>query len=157
MLNLKLKRIAKKTTYTIGRLFVRDAYFCDTLEDKDRELKQTDSLAFINARKVYGETAIPSGTYKVAMNVVSPKFAAVDWYKRNCGGGRMPRLQDVPGYQGVLIHPGNTALDDTLGCVLVGRNTVVGRLTQSRDTFAALYKILKQAADGGEEITLTIE
>ena len=156
MLKLKLKRIAKRPTYTIGRLFVRGERFCDTLEDTDRGLKQTDSLASIKARKVYGETAIPAGTYKVAMNTVSPKYAAVSWYKQNCNGGRMPRLQSVPGCEGVLIHPGNTALD-TLGCVLVGQNKQVGRLVNSRDTFAKLYKVLKEAADKGEAIELTIE
>lgn len=155
-LQLRLKRIARKATYTIGRLFVENVRFCDTLEDTDRGLKQTDSLASINTRKVYGETAIPAGKYEVVMNVVSPKYAAVDWYKRNCNGGRMPRLKSVPGYEGVLIHPGNTAID-TLGCVLVGKNTVVGKLTQSRDTFAALYKKLKAAADAGKKIVLTIE
>ena len=74
-MKLTLKRIAKKTTYTIGRLFVDGVRFCDTLEDTDRGLKQTDSPASIAARKVYGETAIPSGTYTVAMNVVSPLSA----------------------------------------------------------------------------------
>lgn len=155
-LKLRLTRIAKKTTYTIGRLFVEEVRFSDTLEDTDRGLRQTDSLASIKARKVYGETAIPAGTYEVDMKTVSPKFAAVAWYKQNCNGGRMPRLKDVPGYEGVLIHPGNTALD-TLGCVLVGKNTAVGKLTQSRDTFAALYKKLKSASDAGRRITLTIE
>ncbi len=155
-MKLTLKRIAKKTTYTIGRLFVDDVRFCDTLEDTDRGLKQTDSPASIAARKVYGETAIPSGTYTVTMNVVSPKYAGVDWYKRNCNGGRMPRLLRVPGYEGVLIHPGNTALD-ALGCVLVGQNKQVGRLINSRDTFAQLYKKMNDAAKRGESITLTIE
>ncbi len=154
-MQLKLKRIAKKTTYTIGRLFVDGVRFCDTLEDTDRGLKQTDAPAAIAARKVYGETAIPTGTYTVAMNTVSPKYSAVSWYKK-LNGGKMPRLLRVPGYEGVLIHPGNSALD-TLGCVLVGRNTVVGRLTQSRSTFESLYKKMRAAADAGETITLTIE
>lgn len=62
----------------------------------------------------------------------------------------MPRLKNVPGYEGVLIHPGNTALD-TLGCVLVGRNTKVGQLTNSRDTFRALYNKMQVAHKAGEE------
>lgn len=154
-MKLTLKRIAKKTTYTIGRLFVDGVRFCDTLEDTDRGLKQTDSPASVAARKVYGETAIPSGTYTVAMNVVSRKYAGVDWYKRNCNGGRMPLLQRVPGYEGVLIHPGNTALD-TLGCILVGKNTKKGQLTDSRETFKALYKKMDAAYLRGEKITIEI-
>ena len=70
-------------------------------------------------------------------------------------GGKMPRIVNVPGYEGVLIHPGNTALD-TLGCVLVGRNTKVGQLTQSRDTFKALYVKMLAAHKRGEKITIEI-
>ena len=99
-------------------------------------------------------TAIPTGTYNVAMNVVSPKYSAVKWYKDLCGG-KMPRLLDVPGFDGILIHPGNTALD-SCGCILVGRNTKVGQVTQSRDTFKKLYRKMKAAHERGEKITITI-
>lgn len=155
-MRLKIDRRWKKDTYTIGRLYVDGTLFCNTLEDKDRGLKSTDLTAYICAKKVYGETAIPTGTYTVAMNVVSPKYAAVKWYKDLCGG-RMPRLVNVPGFDGILIHPGgsNGALD-TLGCVLVGRNTIVGKLTSSRDTFKALYTKMRDAADRGETITIEI-
>jgi len=153
-MRLKIDRRWKKETYTIGRLYVDGVLFCNTLEDKDRGLTRYDSLSTIYSEKVYGETAIPTGTYAVAMNVVSPKYAAVKWYKDLCGG-RMPRLVNVPGFDGILIHPGNTALD-TLGCVLVGKNTQVGRLTSSKDTFKALYKKMKEAVDRGETITIDI-
>ena len=89
------------------------------------------------------------------MNVTSPKYAAVSWYHQLCLG-KMPRLRDVPGFDGILIHPGNTALD-TLGCILVGKNTKVGQLTESKATFKALYKEMKKASDKGEAITITIE
>lgn len=153
-MKLRVERKWPKATYTIGRLYVDGIYFCNTLEDRDRELKQTDSEAYIKSRKVYGETAVPKGTYGVAMNVTSPKYAAVAWYWQLCQG-KMPRLLSVKGFDGILIHPGNTALD-TLGCILVGKNTKVGQLTQSKDTFKELYKRMKKAADKGEEITIEI-
>lgn len=153
-MKLKVERRWRKDTYTIGRLYVNGEYLCNTLEDRDRGLKQTDSLASIKARKVYGETAIPLGTYKVDMKTVSQKYSKVEWY-RSLNGGKMPRLVNVPGYEGVLIHPGSNALD-TLGCILVGKNSVVGGLTQSRVTFAQLYTMMKKAHQAGEEITVEI-
>ena len=154
-MKLELERKWPKATYTIGRLYVDGVLFCNTLEDRDRGLKQSDNLDYIKTRKVYGETAIPKGTYTVSMNVTSPKYAAVSWYWQLCKG-KMPRLQNVPGFDGILIHPGNTALD-TLGCILVGKNTKVGQLTESKATFKALYKEMKKASDRGEAITITIE
>lgn len=156
-MKIELERRWKKATYTIGRLYVDGVYFCNTLEDRDRGLKQTDPIATIKSRKVYGETAIPSGTYGVAMNVTSPKYAAVSWYWQLCQG-KMPRLLSVPGFEGILIHPGgsNGPLD-TLGCILVGRNTKVGKLTESKATFQKLYKEMAKAVKDGEEITIEIE
>lgn len=153
-MNLKIVRKYKKDTYTIGVLYVNGSYFCETLEDKDRGLKQTDNINAIKSKKVYGETAIPAGTYKILMDVVSTKYSAVAFYKQLCGG-KMPRLQNVPGFEGILIHPGNTALD-SYGCVLVGRNKVKGGLMQSRDTFKALYNKMSIAHKAGEEITIEI-
>ena len=151
---LKIDRRWKKSTYTIGILYIDGALFCNTLEDRDRGLKQEDLPTYISARKIAGETAIPTGTYGVAMDVTSPKYAAVAWYRKFCGG-KMPRLLAVPGFDGILIHPGNTSLD-TKGCILVGRNTKVGQLTESRATFEKLYKRMKAAADRGERITIEI-
>lgn len=153
-MRLSVDRRWKKATYTIGILYVDGARFCETLEDKDRGLKQTDSYSSIRSRKVYGETAIPTGTYEIRMDVVSPKYGAVSWYQNLCGG-KMPRLTGVPCFEGILIHPGNTALD-SYGCILVGRNTKVGQVTFSKDTFAALYRKMKAAADRGENITIEI-
>ena len=144
----------KKETYTIGRLYINDVFFCNTLEDRDRGLKQTDHPDYIKARKVYAETAIPTGTYEVAMNVTSPKYSAVAWYWKLCQG-KMPRLIHVPGFEGILVHPGSTALDSA-GCLLVGRNTKVATLTESKVTFEKLYKKMKAAYDKGETITIEI-
>ena len=153
-MRLKLDRRWKKATYTIGVLYVDGVRFCETLEDRDRGLKQGDHPNIIRSRKVYGETAIPTGTYGVAMNITSPKYAAVSWYWKLCKG-KMPRLVKVPCFEGVLIHPGNTALD-TKGCILVGRNTKVGRLTDSKACFQEIYRLMREAADNGEEITIEI-
>lgn len=151
-MRLKVERRWRKDTYTIGRLYVDGAYFCNTLEDRDRGLKSTDPLSKIKSVKVYSETAIPIGTYRVEMDTVSPKYRAVEWY-RKLNGGKMPRVQNVPGFDGILIHPGNNALD-TMGCLLVGKNTVKGGLAQSRVTFAELYSKMLAAHKRGEEITI---
>ena len=154
-MRLLIDRRWKKSTYTIGILYIDGVRFCETLEDADRGLQQKESVYSILSKKIYGETAIPTGSYTIRMDVVSPKYEAVSWY-RQLTGGRMPRLSYVPGFEGVLIHPGNTPLD-TLGCILVGRNTIKGQVTSSRDTFKALYKKMKAASERGEQIILEIK
>ena len=153
-MKLKVERRWPKATYTIGRLYIDGIYYCDTLEDRDRGLKQTDPPTYISSRKVAGETAIPKGTYGVAMNVTSPKYAGVAWYYNFCRG-KMPRLLAVPGFDGILIHPGSDALS-TRGCLLVGKNTKVGKLTESKACFQEVYKLMKAAADKGEKISIEI-
>ena len=149
-MKILVKRIAKKSKYTIGKMYIDGQYICDTLEDADRGLNQNMSLKEINNKKVYGETAVPTGTYKVDMNTVSPKFKSRTWAKPY--GGKLPRLVLVPGYDGVLIHPGNKA-KDTLGCILVGENKAVGQVLNSQVTFKKIMSILTK----GTNITITIE
>lgn len=153
-MKLMTDRAWRKDTYTIGRFFVDGMRFYETLEDRDRGLKQTDSLDHILKVKVPGETAIPSGTYEVRIDIVSPKYKAVKWYDDLCGG-RMPRIMNVPGYDGILIHPLTSALDSR-GCIGVGRNTIKGKITSSRETFKALYKKMEEAVKRGETITIEI-
>lgn len=153
-MKLELERKWPKATYTIGRLYIDGLYYCNTLEDTDRGLKQTNALSYIKSRKVAGETAIPKGTYSVSMNTTSPKYAGVSWFWNLCRG-KMPRLLNVPGFDGILIHTGNTALD-TKGCILVGKNTKVGQLTESKACFKEVYQRMKEAYDRGEEITIEI-
>ena len=101
-MELKIDRAWKRDSYTISRFFVDGKRFCESVEDVDRGLKQTDSLAHIKALKVPKETAIPTGRYKVTMGIVSPKFSLkkdYSWCK-----GRLPRLINVPGFDGILIH-----------------------------------------------------
>ena len=140
-MELTLKRTAKRTGYTIGHLYIDGEYFCDTLEDTDRGLTSDMSEEEIAAIKVAGETAIPTGKYRVTLQVVSPKFSKKSAYAF-CGG-KLPRLIGTVGFEGILIHGGNTA-DDTAGCILVGRNTVVGKLTNSLDTLRTLYAKLEE-------------
>lgn len=149
-MEILVKRIAKKSKYTIGKMYIDGQYICDTLEDTDRGLNQNMSLEEIKNKKVYGETAVPTGTYKVDMNTVSPKFKSRTWAKPY--GGKLPRLVLVPGYDGVLIHPGNKA-EDTLGCILVGENKAVGQVLNSQVTFKKIMSILTK----GTNITITIE
>lgn len=155
-MQLLLRRIAKRDTYTIGWLYINGKKFCDTVEDKDRGLTQNTPLAEIKKKKVYAQTAIPTGTYTITMNVISPKFSKRDYYRRNCNGGRVPRLLNVPGYDGVLIHIGNSATASA-GCILVGENTQVGKVLNSTNTFGKLYKELDAANKRGEKITITIQ
>lgn len=149
-MELRLKRIARKSTYTIGKLSIDGVYFCDTLEDTDRGLRQDMPLAVIRATKRKGITAIPTGRYRVTLGVQSPKFSKKAIYQF-CNG-YLPRLINVPGYEGVLIHVGNTD-KDTEGCLLVGRNTQVGKVLESRKTFIALYDRLL-GAEGNIYITI---
>jgi hypothetical protein len=141
---IKLDRKYKKNGYTIGKLSIEGEYFCDTLEDTDRGLAKTMSSEQIAKIKIKNQTAIPTGMYRVNMGVVSPRFSTRSWAK--CNKGRVPRLENVPGFDGVLIHPGNSA-EDTSGCILVGKNTAKGRVTQSVDTYMELLGRLKSARE----------
>lgn len=155
-MNILVKRVAKRASYTIGKMYINGVYFCDTCEDTDRGLTQYMSLAEIKRKKIYSRTAIPTGTYNVTLNVISPRFSKRDFYKKNCDGGRVPRLLNVPGFDGVLIHVGNSAADSN-GCLCVGKNSQVGKVLNSTNTFLALYKKLKEASLKGEKITITIQ
>lgn len=138
-LELRLVRIYKGKTYTIGRLYVNGKYFCDTLEDTDRGLTSLMSEAQIREIKVYAKTAIPIGSYNVVVNK-SPKFQRL-----------LPRLLNVKGYTGILIHRGNRA-EHTAGCILVGENTQVGRVLNSTKYELQLTELIKNS--GGASISI---
>ena len=128
-MRITLIRIANKPTYTIGKLYIDGVYFCDVLEDTDRGLDDDMTEKEIKAKKIKGQTAIPTGIYTVKITY-SPKYKKL-----------MPLVDNVKGYQGIRIHSGNTH-KDTSGCLLVGKNKEVGKVLESRKTFNALYKIL---------------
>ena len=130
-MKLKLVRIAKRENYTIGKLYVEGEYFCDTLEDRVRDLTVE--------KKIPGETAIPAGQYDLIVSM-SPRF------KRE-----LPRLLNVPYFEGILIHRGNTE-KDTSGCILVGENKAVGKVLNSTKYEIELTALLKKA--GGSVIEI---
>lgn len=135
-MKLTLKRIACKPTYTIGRLYVEDKYFCDTLEPTVRDLNKNGK--FDNGEvKIKGKTAIPYGTYELVW-AYSPRFKKYT-----------PRFLNVSEFEGVLIHEGNSS-KDSAGCVLVGINRQVGKVLDSRKTVAKLYPIIREACKKGK-------
>lgn len=134
-LELSLNRIYKSPTYTIGKLFIDDLFFCDTLEDAVREIGSNGK------GKIKGETAIPAGRYKVILTM-SQRFKRV-----------MPLLVDVQHFDGIRIHSGNTEFD-TEGCILVGVNSEKGKVLMSKITEEALMKRLS-AHKGDIYITIS--
>lgn len=141
-MELRVERLWPRENYTVGRLYVNNEFFSNTLEDKIID-KNKNGIFDNGEKKVYGESAIPYGKYKVIYNW-SPKF-----------GRNLPRLLDVPHFEDILIHPGNTARDSA-GCILVGKNTSKGMLSESRYTSDKLNEIIDAAQKRGEEITIEI-
>ena len=135
-MKITLKRKFLGDKYTVGDLFIDGKFFCNTLEDEVRKLPAACSYTPKRQSckckgKIYAETAIPAGTYKVTMEH-SPRF------KR-----KLPLLHNVPHFIGILIHSGTTAVDSA-GCVLVGNNTIKGKVTESRATSDKLNAILSK-------------
>ena len=130
-LYVKIDRTWYSGKSTIGKMYVDGKFECYTLEDP------------VRPAKIDGETAIPAGVYEVVINH-SPK------YKR-----QMPRLKDVPGFTGILIHWGNYP-KDTMGCLLVGETRDVDYVGRSKKAFNALFKKLKDAKEAGKKIYITI-
>jgi len=130
-MNLLLKRTYKGTDYTIGKLYIDGVYFCDTLEDAVRTVK------------IKHETAIPEGTYQVVITM-SARFKKL-----------MPLLLNVPNFEGIRIHSGNTK-EDTSGCLLVGENKEKGKVINSRLTFVKLFALIQDALRVGD-VWITIQ
>lgn len=132
-MNIHVNRIYMTPTYTIGKLFIDDIYVCDTLEDEVRV-----------GKKVYSETAIPPGRYDVNWNF-SIHFNRY-----------LPQIMSVPGFEGIRIHSGNDS-NDTSGCILVGCNTIKGRLTNSRIKAEYINLHIFTAWNAHEKITILID
>lgn len=156
-LTLKRNSYESAAGYTHGRLRTDEGGFlCWTLEDEDRGLHQEMALPQIQRIKVKGKTAIPKGTYKIQLRV-SPKFKGRYWAKEY--GGKLPYLCNVPGFEGVCIHPGNTP-EDTEGCLLPGmlHSGIRGHIFDSVTAFQDLMNFyIWPAYQRKEEIWLTIE
>ena len=138
-MKLLLKRIALLPTYTIGKLYIDDEYFCDTLEDKVIDVDKSGKFDG-KEEKIYGESAIPYGAYNVELTL-SARFKRF-----------LPELKDVPHFAGIRIHSGNTA-SDSHGCILVGENKEKGKVLNSRVYEKKLIKSLKGQKDITIEIT----
>lgn len=140
-MNIKLIR-KEYPTYTRGVLFIDDKKFCETLEDVNRDINRNGKFDNGEA-KVYGDTCIPYGKYKVIVSY-SPKF------KRE-----LPEILGVNSFSGIRIHRGNT-IKDTLGCILCGEKVVNGYLYNSTPYELELTSILKQEVTRGNTIYLDI-
>lgn len=136
-----LKRIYKGENYTIGHIYIDGEYICDSIEDQDRGLSDQMSVQDIKKIKVASKTAIPTGTYKLTLDVVSPKFIQKAYYYNFCKG-KLPRLLGVKGFDGVLIHRGKDQ-DSSSGCIIVGYNKIKGQVVNSQQAFEKLYKTIQ--------------
>lgn len=143
IMEILVKREYKKKDYTIGKMYINGEYFCDTLEDTDRGLTREMS-AEMKEVKEYGNTAIPTGRYPIAYTY-SARFKK-----------HLPLLLQVPAFEGVRIHAGNTHAD-TSGCLLLGENKAVGKVLNSRKTMDEFLRILKPAIEACEDILITIK
>ena len=153
IMELILERIAKRKTYTIGRLYIQkrvddeflagteNQYFCDTLEPTWRDYEH-------GAYKVKGRSAIPEGRYAVVISF-SPKFK--QWLPILLGGPEFNRK-----WQGIRIHAGNCS-EDTEGCILVGKNREVGKVLDSRIWLHRLKQKIVEAKGRGEAVWLTVK
>ena len=151
---IRIDRKWKKDTYTIGVIYVNGTRFSECVEDTDRGLSDSMSESEIKAKKIYGKTAIPTGTYEIKMTY-SPKFATKAWGKKY--NGKVVQIMNVKGFSGIRINPLNTA-EDSLGCVGPGRNTKKGMVTESTKYY---YKLVDEhilpALKRQEQILLIIK
>lgn len=135
-MQLKLNRIFKTNTFTIGELYINEKYVTDTLEDRVRP----------EGEKVYGKTAIPEGKYEIELTH-SPRFKKI-----------LPEILNVPNFSGIRIHTGNSS-KDTEGCIIVGtwdgeKEDWVG---SSKIAFDELMTLLEEATNNKEKITITVK
>lgn len=155
-LDVVVDRFAFKSQYTVGNLFVNGLLFCDTMEDFDRGADQ--SMPFTKTgtnvgywtkpdgsriQKVYAQTAIPTGTYG----------AHLAWSSL---GRRLPLLENVGGFTDILFHNGKTHRNSA-GCVLVGRNTIVGALTNDRQAMLDVCQMFLCAEREDIDSSVTIK
>lgn len=156
-MEILLIRRYPKSDYTIGRLFVNGVLQGNTLEDTDRGLSDAMDERTIRNRKIYGKTAIPYGRYIIDMKTISPKFSKYPFYMEVCQG-KLPRLQGVKGFEGILLHVADGPKGASLleGCIGIGLNKKVGQLCDGKETFKKVYALMKEAHDRGETIYITI-
>lgn len=146
-MKLLVNRDVKASTFTLGTFTVDGKHLGYTCEDTDRTLeddKNGDGNPVDPGEKVYGETAIPRGTYKVELSF-SHRFQKV-----------MPEILNVPQFSGVRIHGGNRS-KDTLGCILLGAQRLQDGVANCAGVNTRLIELIQQAEDRGEEVWITVE
>lgn len=146
-MEILVKRLYKKADYTIGKMYIDGEYFCDTLEDTDRELAQGMALSTLKEMKEFGRTAIPTGEYVLTITY-SNRFAKM-----------MPLINDVSAFSGVRIHPLNTS-KETEGCIGVGICDDPNKdwIRDSRKTYNELMRILEYRLDTmHEDVRIKVE
>lgn len=143
MINMNLDRIFLGAHYTIGRLYVDGVLFCDTLEDVTRDLNHDGDLDDPGEEKVWGETSIPYGRYKVEVTY-SPKFRRM-----------LPLIYNVWGFIGIRIHRGRYP-SHTSGCILVGENRIKGQVLNSEHYEKKLTNLLYQHQLNGGQIYINV-
>ena len=141
-MKIKIYRYNKAIDHSNGLMIIDNVFECYTLEDEFR------------TKKVYGETRIPEGVYKIALRTeggfhqrYAKKYGS--WHKG------MLHILDVPGFEYILIHKGNND-DDTAGCLLVGEGNVGGAnwVSGSAQAYGKLYPKIRNAIEAGEEVTI---
>jgi len=150
-MEILIERAYKKADYTIGRFFINGERICETIEDKDRGLTQDMKEEDIRRRKVYGQTAIPTGRYVVGFTY-SPKFSQCSYAQ---GGGKIPLIYGVKGFNSIRMHSGNSAKDSE-GCVILGENKAVGMVLNSAKTCEKVFARMYESYLRNEPIFLTI-
>ena len=139
-MNLQLVRDAFHSQETIGKLFIDGIFECHTIEDTVREVVSQP----VSSWKIPAKTAIPRGIYEVAMTM-SNRFKKI-----------MPLLINVPGFDGVRIHSGNTSAD-TEGCIIIGRTRLISSVGESRIAVSSLYQKIQEALDRKEKVFIEIK
>lgn len=148
-MTIELNTIFKGDKYTISKLYIDGKYYCDTIEDTVRDLPlecpyTSRGQSCRCNEKIYSETAIPAGTYKVIVTM-SNKF-----------GRELPLLVDVPHFLGIRIHRGNTSKDSS-GCIIVGENKVKGTVINSTKYEIDITKKIKEAIANGENVEIIVK
>ena len=155
-MKIKVQRKARKATYTVGKVYIDGTPFCDSLEDTDRGATQVMPFVSTGGNKGYwvrhsntsidkvpSKTAIPTGRYD-ACSYYWPKFKSY-----------VVQLLRVPGFTGILLHNGMTA-DNSEGCILLGKNNIVGRLDGNRIYMDAIVARVMAAEHRGEKVEVEV-
>lgn len=140
---LKLVREVFTDVSTIGRLYANGVFLSYILEDKDRGLDSKMPLAEIQKIKIPHSTCVPYGTYRIHITF-SNRFQKP-----------LPLVEQVPGFEGIRIHPGNTDVD-TEGCLLPGNIRKINQVLESRLAFTKVFNIIKESLDNKDDVTLII-